>query len=161
VRVSFRTSIMLYTTILTCELLDTSGSLPQPVQPGDATVDVNTNSTNVFFSPASSPDVITNLRARPAIFTPNNDGINDDTVIEFDVLRLVRSVDFSIGIYDLSGRMIASLSPGGLASGRFEYVWDGRDGGGQVVPPGLYLLRVSADSRADNDTFTSVLSVSY
>ncbi len=161
VRVSFRTSIMLYTTILTCELLDTSGSLPQPVQPGDATVDVNTNSINVFFSPASSPDVITNLRARPSIFTPNNDGINDDTVIGFDVLRLVRSVDFSIGIYDLSGRMIASLSPGGLASGRFEYVWDGRDGGGQVVPPGLYLLRVSADSRADNDTFTSVLSVSY
>ena len=49
------------------------------------------------------------MQVVPAVCTPNGDGVNEESRIVFQVLRLVQEVDFSIGIYDLAGRRCVSF----------------------------------------------------
>jgi len=117
--------------------------------------------------------VLTGVRPSPPVLTPNGDGINDGTVIEFvlakvDVARLVH-----IAIHDLSGRPVALLEPGELASGSYQRsvgdipgaghpgYWDGRDAAGDVVPPGVYLYRVEVELDQGDDVATGVVGVAY
>ena len=48
-----------------------------------------------------------------------------------------------------------------LASGRFSAQWDGRDASGNLLPPGLYLLRLSVDADQGEDTRQALLSIVY
>ncbi len=52
-------------------------------------------------------------------------------------------------IYALSGRRVATLSAGAQVHGPSVLLWDGRDGSGQRLPTGLYLLRVAMADRAE------------
>ena len=47
-----------------------------------------------------------------------------------------------VEVLDASGRRIATLSPAGAASG--TWTWNGADDAGRPVPPGRYVMRVSA-----------------
>src|SRR5262245_21210161 len=47
-----------------------------------------------------------------------------------------------LGVFDLAGRRVRSLSEGDLAAGRHEVPWDGRDDGGRPVRAGRYLYRL-------------------
>jgi len=49
--------------------------------------------------------------------------------------------DFTIGIYDPSGRIVRQLSGMGPAGGIRMLLWDGRDDRGRAVPGGIYFLR--------------------
>ena len=53
----------------------------------------------------------------------------------------------SVEVYDTQGRMIASLTDamGGMSPG--TVVWDGRDGGGERISPGIYFIKLTAGSR--------------
>ena len=44
-----------------------------------------------------------------------------------------------LGVYDLSGRKVATLEDGWRAAGAHEARWDGRDGEGRMLPTGVYL----------------------
>ena len=50
-------------------------------------------------------------------------------------------------VYDVSGRRVGLVDESWLGSGRYVGVWDGRDEGGALLPPGLYVvdLRVETD----------------
>ncbi|NKB70276.1 MAG: hypothetical protein GKR89_24665 [Candidatus Latescibacteria bacterium] len=162
VRVTFRTAILVYTTILSGDLLDSQGALPQPIAPGDANLAVNTNTLSVFFSSAKGGDVVSELELQPPVFSPNGDGINDETRVAFEVLRLVEPVDFEIDIYDLSGRRLRRLPVGQRAAGTFdELTWDGRDEAGNLVPPGVYILRVTAAIESGDEGFARTITVAY
>jgi flagellar basal-body rod modification protein FlgD len=41
-------------------------------------------------------------------------------------------------ILDLAGRTVRTLADGSLAAGTHTVHWDGRDGDGRAVPPGVY-----------------------
>lgn len=50
----------------------------------------------------------------------------------------------SLGIYDISGRLVATIQSGELAPGAACLTWDGRGGSGEDVAPGVYFLRLEA-----------------
>ena len=160
-RVTFRTAILVYATDLVSHLLDSGGGLPQPVAAGDASPRVGTNTNRVFFSDAASGGVLSAMQVVPAVCTPNGDGINEESRIVFQVLRLVQAVDFSLGIYDLAGRRVRQLFLDALSAGAYEQTWDGRDGTGELVPPGAYIVRIAADTKSGEEGLVGTVRVAY
>lgn len=67
---------------------------------------------------------------------------NPSTTVRFE---LARAGHARLRVYDLSGRLVRELVDAALAAGPQAVAWDGRDGDGQPVPSGVYLLRLSAD----------------
>jgi hypothetical protein len=53
-----------------------------------------------------------------------------------------------VDIFDLSGRPVAQVGPVAHTAGTARISWDGRDGGGELVPPGLYLYRLKVGGTA-------------
>jgi hypothetical protein len=51
-----------------------------------------------------------------------------------------------LGVFDASGRRVASLAEGVLPAGPHERAWDGRDAHGAAVAPGLYFANLEADA---------------
>ena len=52
--------------------------------------------------------------------------------------------DIRIRVYDVRGRLTATLINGTSAAGRYFADWHGRDAGGGVVAPGVYFIRMDA-----------------
>lgn len=50
----------------------------------------------------------------------------------------------SVGVYDLSGRVICSLENEVLVAGPHSYVWDGKSKDGEPVSAGLYFCRIQS-----------------
>lgn len=48
-------------------------------------------------------------------------------------------------VFGVDGRRVRALASGAMAAGRHEASWDGRDGAGRAVAPGLYFVRLDAD----------------
>ncbi|HET7225413.1 MAG TPA: FlgD immunoglobulin-like domain containing protein [Candidatus Eisenbacteria bacterium] len=56
-----------------------------------------------------------------------------------------RAVEVAVRIYDLSGRIVRTLTGAQAAAGMQHVRWDGRDQSGRLVPPGVYVVRARAD----------------
>lgn len=59
--------------------------------------------------------------------------------------RLAREADVRLGVYDLGGRLVASLVSGRQPAGVHSLRWDGTDDGGRPVARGVYFLRLETD----------------
>lgn len=78
-----------------------------------------------------------NLAVFPKHFTPNGDGIDEMSVISFGLPYLRNKV--TIKIYDRRGHLLRENS--NLYGGETgEWVWDGKDQKGEVVPIDLYIV---------------------
>jgi hypothetical protein len=82
----------------------------------------------------------------PNPFSPNGDGLYDETVVTF---YLGREADYvNIEFYDLEGRLARRLVFKGPTdyTGRSQHTmtWDGTDVDGNIVPYGIYVMRVEA-----------------
>ena len=71
--------------------------------------------------------------------TPNP--FSPSTCIRFD---LPEERHVNIGVYDLRGRLVATLADGNRKAGRFAVVWNGRNDFGERVSPGIYILCMKA-----------------
>jgi hypothetical protein len=91
-----------------------------------------------------------------ASFTPNGDGINDELEVSFSLLRVGAPVDTRIDIFDLSGRLVRTLLDGQLTPARHALRWQGDDRSGNVVPPGIYLLRIDSDVDSKSSRSTTI-----
>jgi hypothetical protein len=107
-----------------------------------------------------SENLVSNFKVEPNPFTPNGDGINDEMTIFFDVQRLLTPKPVRLEIFDLNGRRL-HLTERQLSSGGYSQQWDGRGDNGQMVPPGLYLLRISTDADDAGAARTRLVSVAY
>lgn len=106
---------------------------------------------------AGSDDVIANLSSGVGVVTPNGDGLNDELVLTFDLLRV--DVVPEVEIFDLGGRLVRRLAGG---SGSVQRVrWDGRDNSGAAAAPGLYLCRIAVRAGVGTRTATEVIHVAY
>ena len=56
--------------------------------------------------------------------------------------------DTRLDVYDVAGRRVRTLGSGPHAAGAHAAVWDGRDGAGNVVASGVYLVRLWANGEA-------------
>jgi len=83
---------------------------------------------------------LTSVKAR--IFTPNGDGFNDKVRFEFENPELL---PVSGEVFDVNGARVADLSQGSNAE---VLLWDGKDDGGQPVPGGIYLYRITYQGEA-------------
>jgi hypothetical protein len=53
-----------------------------------------------------------------------------------------------LNVYDVSGRLVRQLVSGVQPAGRHDVVWDGKDGRGTRVGPGVYWARLEAQGEA-------------
>ena len=116
---------------------------------------------NIIFLPdlADSDRLIGSLEISTSVFTPNNDGINDEVKIRFVTFK-VETAAPQVEIYDIQGRKIAALNE--TSDGRTRtFTWAGRDLLGALVPPGIYLCRISLEAEVGEDTELRLLAVAY
>jgi hypothetical protein len=108
-----------------------------------------------------SGDLLVNVVAGPRVFTPNGDGVNDLTMIQYDLTNVGSLTGLAIAIYDLAGRPVRRLYDDLDSSGRFARAWDGRDDAGQVVPPGNYVFSVTLAAKTGQRKVLAAVGVAY
>ena len=130
----------------------------QLVDPGDASPQVE-SSSNIVRLPIAD-QLFADLSFSPALITPNGDGINDQLRISFDLINVLSARPLHLRIYDLSGQPLFIQEQAGQA-GDIAYHWDGRDLGGQRVPPGLYIAELQVAGDAGERSARRVVAVAY
>jgi FlgD Ig-like domain len=131
-----------------------SGQLDQPFTPTTTgwygVVVVNDNDSGGNFALRVSSTIV-GVDDRPAIAAVT--GLREITPNPTrGPLRIVFSItspgpaDFDV--LDLAGRSVARLQATSAASGRGELVWDGLGRGGEALPAGIYLVRMSVRGRS-------------
>ncbi len=93
-----------------------------------------------------------------AVFTPNGDGVNDEYLLSFTIVKTSREP--RVLVYDLAGRLVAELSDQTPQATRASFSWVG-DGGGQRVAPGIYIVRIEVDSDARDEHVHKTVNVVY
>ena len=51
-------------------------------------------------------------------------------------------------IFDLSGRVVRTLTQGAQGPGTYQIEWDGRDDNARYLPAGVYLARLRANQQS-------------
>ena len=119
------------------------------------------NSKNLSVSVPITRELLTNVKADPAVFTPNGDGVNDSAQIRYDITNIAEPRQVEIEVFDLSGRRVAKLYDDEDLSGRFGREWNGLDDGDELVPPGNYIFTVSLDASSGPARHIGVVGVAY
>jgi hypothetical protein len=94
---------------------------------------------------APGADLQTQLRGA----TPNP--FNPQTTISFSLSAAGR---VRLAIYDVAGRLVATLADGLFSSGRHALVWNGQDETGRHVVSGVYLYKLEAGSYVETRRMT-------
>ena len=116
--------------------------------------------TNLFVQVPVVKGLLVNVRAVPAVLTPNNDQRNDVAQITYDITNIARPTDIGIKIFDLSGRLVR-IDRITQSSGRFTWPWDGLDQSNKLVPPGNYIFSVTLSAGTGDESGVGVVSVAY
>ena len=133
--------------------------VPQRIFPGDADERVASDDLAVRL-PLKEP-LIVSVDVTPNPFTPNGDGINDETRICYSLLHLTAPTSVEVEIYALSGRTLRTLYAGQDINGNYVWMWDGKDDNGSMVTPGIYVYRIRVDADTGKETWMGTVSVAY
>jgi hypothetical protein len=91
----------------------------------------------------ATPDVTVTLRVQNPFSAPGP-----------MTLELARPSEVKLSVFDASGRRVTTLADGRYPAGRAEILWNGRDGRGRSVAPGIYFV----SCRTTEGTSTAKLS---
>ncbi|MBI2505875.1 MAG: hypothetical protein HYW07_21890 [Candidatus Latescibacteria bacterium] len=162
VEVDFRAEVFKYGTIFPGRIFDSAlpHEVHQALTAGDADGLVDSNTLTVGLSALDERN-IQSLQAAPGVFTPNGDGVNDQVEVQCDLLNLVGAVPVRLGIYELSGRKVGMIEAGPHASGRLVLQWDGRGAAGELLAPGVYVLRLEVEADKGLAVADAVVSLVY
>ncbi len=96
-------------------------------------------------------EVVSGVTISPNPFSPNGDGLYDQTTISF---YLDREASITLEVYNIDGKLKARLQETVSYTGDDDaqgrprriagLIWDGTDGNGDLVPYGVYVLRLLA-----------------
>ena len=170
IKIHFQTEVLTYSTNFTAavRLSDEEGSISQAVVSGDAATLAADDDADLSGTTVLSPSVLREDRLLdrmeivPAVFTPNGDQVNDVARVYYNLLALDVARPIEIAVYDLSGRLIRIIHDTPERNGRYEdKTWDGLDDQGQLVPPGLYIVRLAIEGDAQQDGQSRLVGVAY
>ncbi|HAG37689.1 MAG TPA: hypothetical protein DCL34_12895 [Erythrobacter sp.] len=136
-----------------------SDAFPQRIIFGNANDDAIDNTLVV--SARIDNKLFTGVDFSSNLITPNGDGINDQIALEYILLKATDPVGVQVIIYDLSGREVRRLYDARDSSGPNQVAWDGRDDNNTTVRPGLYLIRLEANTDAGDATQMRSVAVVY
>ena len=103
--------------------------------------------------------VLTNVKAIPKVFTPNKNTGNYFSVIEFRLAKVKTNV--MVKIFSTAGNLVATINNEVLDPRDYSVIrnaanigeakelpgyWDGKDEDGDLVPPGIYVYQVIAET---------------
>jgi len=131
----------------------------QQVAAGDADNLIEGNTVSV--TTTANASTLLRVDVSTAIFTPNDDQVNDVVTISYDLLEITSTAAISVEISDLAGRVVREIFAGEASIGHYEREWDGADDAGKVVPPGVYLYSVRADTDQEQVSRLGVVNVAY
>ena len=97
------------------------------------------------------------------VFTPNGDGINDQLLVHFVLLKVQEERPLDVAFYDLGGRLVGQ-GQGSAVGGKVgtqAFVWDGRNMDGQIVPPGIYLCQIKLEADDQASKLTRLVHIAY
>jgi hypothetical protein len=80
------------------------------------------------------------LPTRTLFSAPAPNPFNGTTTLSF---ALARGGAVELAVYGVDGRKVATLVKGAREAGQYRLTWDGRDGTGQAVRPGMYYARLT------------------
>ncbi|MFC1682596.1 discoidin domain-containing protein [Candidatus Zixiibacteriota bacterium] len=126
---------------------------PQFVEQGEATWTVTT--TGIPTGPLIS------VEAKPNPFSPNGDGLFDETVISYFVAKIAYPQPVSIKIFNLNGDKIRTLRDQSDPAFFYQIPWDGRDDSGDLVLPGVYIYQVRVTTDSGEEAITKTITVQY
>ena len=161
VEVEFAAQVLRYGATFDAWVSDSHRALevPQGVNAGDATDEYEGNRVSVATSVREQ--VLSRVRIEPAVFTPNGDGSNDRVAIVYNILEITGPAQVLVEVLDLSGRRVRRVYGGADGIGEYVRAWNGRDDAGQMVPPGVYLYRISVDADKEKVEKAGVLHAAY
>ena len=130
--------------------------------------DTGTEGGSWFVSaPQLLDQLLFDLAVEPPVFTPNGDLINDDATIAFTLAK-VENVPVSVRVYSLSGALVRELHTGPLSARRYDHGsqsppgrWDGKDGNGDLAPPGVYLYEVVVEADEGDERRMGTIGLIY
>ena len=162
IEIDFSARVFQYGTVFSGRVFDSAQphEVPQSVVAGEADVR-GTSATLQVVLTETDLNSIGRVQLTSPVCTPNGDGVNDQVRIEYDLLNLTGATPVRIGLADLSGRKLRTIEHTVRSSGRYAAVWDGRDDGGALLPPGVYLLHLEVATDRDSTPATRVLSLLY
>ena len=161
-RLVFAAELFARATTFTGEVLTEDDSrLPQPIEPGDASVEVSTNSLRVLGAADAASEVVRRVRLSSGVVTPNGDGVNDRLALEYSLFLLPAPVPVVLDVYDLAGNRRAHVEVGVQGTGPQRAFWDGRDEQGVLLPPGLYLLDLALETEAERGRTLQPVGLAY
>ena len=169
VRLHFRTMVLGFGTRFSGRVfrVDDAGEiqgLPQRLVPGDAG-DLGPGDANALAVALAVPEkglsLLDAFDLSPKVFTPNGDGVNDEVVLTYNLLRLTRARPVAVEIFDLSGRRIRAFPVVHLVSGRYTQVWGGEDAAGAPVAPGIYVVQLVVKADAERVVRDALVHVAY
>jgi hypothetical protein len=132
--------------------------LPQEIVPGDVSSAITTDGLAVKWELGES--LLSAVHVRPAVLTPNEDGTNDEVLISYSLLQLTAPAPVSVGIYNTSGRLVWEHSDR-QGNGAYLVCWDGRNGEGERMLPGIYIYRIVVDMKDRSYTHAGTLTILY
>ena len=115
---------------------------------------------NLFVDVPVVDKLLVNVKAEPAVFTPNGDDMNDTVSILYDITNIARSTQLDVEIFDLSGRRVRSYKQL-KSSGRFTQPWDGRNAAGDIMPPGNYIFTVELKAGTGSEKVAGIIGMAY
>ena len=162
VRLVFGTEVFIFANTFAGEVFDTGeASLPQQIEAGNATDEVSTNSLRVLGGAQEAGTPIEDLAFSSKVLTPNGDGANDVLAISYTLFRLPAPVPVTFNIYDLRGVRVGGREVGMQSAGPQTVQWDGRDAGGELLAPGLYLVEIALKSEFKTFRHQQPLGLAY
>lgn len=154
VEVSFRTRVFRNPSVFSARVENSRRpGIWQDVVPSEADAD------KVFVpSVYCEGRLIRDVWVEPSVMTPNGDDGGESLKVRFHLVRTSKEPE--VGIYALDGRLVRKLRCW-REGVRYKSEWDGRDEGGNLVPPGVYILRMGVDSDAGREEVSRPVCVVY
>lgn len=133
-------------------------ALWQDVEAGDASKLRDGNTLSISLPLETRAIEVSDIAPNP--FSPNGDGINDETIVHMNILDISARRRVDMRIYQLDGSRVYERSQM-VGSGRVVMPWDGTDRRGRRVLPGIYICQIALETDSGDITLSRSIAVAY